>query len=61
MPRVKRKVIDYDSADDMFRRSESPEEQWEEDGDWELEIVGEEVDYWGDVRYVCGLYRTSYA
>lgn len=39
-------------------RSPSPPESWDnaegalDDRSWPVKIVGEEVDYWGDVRYV---------
>jgi hypothetical protein len=52
MPRSKKEVpLTDDHIKDLWRRSESPHEEWEEDGDWAVSIIGEEVDYWGDIRY----------
>ncbi|KAH6916057.1 SET domain-containing protein [Coprinopsis sp. MPI-PUGE-AT-0042] len=51
MPRSKAPAGINEPVEDLWRRSESPQEEWEEDGDWGVSIIGEEVDYWGDVRY----------
>ncbi|KAG2004375.1 histone-lysine N-methyltransferase [Coprinopsis cinerea AmutBmut pab1-1] len=42
-----------DVSSSFYRRSESPLEDWGSDGDkdWPVEVIGEEVDYWGKVRH----------
>lgn len=48
---------ELDSADERWRASESPEEDFgdadgaNEDGEWPVEIIGEEVGYNNEVRY----------
>ncbi|KIL61613.1 hypothetical protein M378DRAFT_166739 [Amanita muscaria Koide BX008] len=51
------RISDTDDGQDLFDRSPSPEETFSDaegansDGEWPLEIIGEEVDHLGEIRY----------
>jgi hypothetical protein len=55
--KVKEEEMPRKKSPQPWRRSESPVEDWEDvsENEWGFDIVGEEVDYWGDVRYATHL------
>ncbi|KAK7052543.1 hypothetical protein R3P38DRAFT_3255694 [Favolaschia claudopus] len=43
---------DMDDAEELWRRSPSPVEDWgNDDREWEMEVIGEEVRYDGEIKY----------